>query len=148
MGYVIILGMKKIVLRLGLGESLKLIYKKQRKLTLLMALLLAVNFLFLIFTLLNLKVGSQMVKVSYGDIGSYQGGEWSSMINSGGYHDGLWVNKISYVLLAVVFGLLHNLLAIRLFEKRGVGAAQVFVLFSISLTIAAFLVLGRLLGES
>ena len=88
-----------------------------------------------------------MVKVSYGDIGRYQGGEWSSMSNSGGYHDGSWMNMFAFPLLALVFGGLHNLLAVKLYGKRGVAMAKVLVAISIGLVIFTFVVLARLLGE-
>ena len=69
------------------------------------------------------------------------------MANSGGYHDDVWTERFAFPLLAVVFGILHNLLAIKIFEKKGAGVAGYFIIFSISLTLATFVVLGRLLGE-
>ena len=139
--------MEKAILKLKLVENLRIIYQKHHKLMFLMVLLLVLGIILLIFSLLNLNIGTKMVKISYGDIGRYQGGEWSSMINSGGYQDGTWVSQLAFPMLAVIFGVFHNLLAIRLFEKRGVGLAQAFVMISISLILATFLVLGRLLGE-
>lgn len=100
----------------------------------------------LIYAILNLKTGA-VVKIGYGDIGRYQGGEWSSMINSGGYYDGSWVNMLAFPILAIMFGGLHNILAVKLFKKRGEGLAMVLVVMSICLVLMSFVVLGRLLGE-
>ena len=70
--------MKKIL------ESLKEVFEKHKMLILVMAILLVVSIALLIFSLLNLGSNATVVKTSYGDIGRYQGGEWSSMANSGG----------------------------------------------------------------
>ena len=133
--------MKKIL------ESLKEIFEKHKMLILVMAILLVVSIALLIFSLLNLGSNATVVKTSYGDIGRYQGGEWSSMANSGGYHDGVWAERLAYPMLAIIFGIFHNLLAVKLYEKKGVGLALLFVILSIIVTVATFIVFGRLLGE-
>lgn len=112
-----------------------------------MILLGLVAVVLLVFSLVSLRPNSSVVKISYGDIGRYQGGEWSSMSNSGGYHDGSWMNMFAFPLLALVLGGLHNLLAVKLYGKRGVAMAKTLVVISIGLTIFAFIVLMRLLGE-
>ena len=133
--------MKKIL------ESLKEVFEKHKMLILVMAILLVVSIALLIFSLLNLGSNATVVKTSYGDIGRYQGGEWSSMANSGGYHDGVWAERLAYSMLAIIFGVFHNLLAVKLYEKKGVGLALLFVILSIIVTVATFIVFGRLLGE-
>jgi hypothetical protein len=111
------------------------------------AILLVISIALLIFSLFNLNSTTSIVKASYGDIGRYQGGDWSSMANSGGYHDDVWTERFAFPLLAIIFGVLHNLIAIKVFEKKGSGMAGYFVLFSVSLALATFVVFIRLLGE-
>ena len=128
-------------------ENFVEIYKKKHSLFWLMVLLMLLSVALLVFSLITLKPSSSVVKVGYGDIGRYQGGEWTSMANSGGYHDGSWVNMLAYPLLALMFGVLHNFLAIKLYEKRGEGMAKIWLITSIGLVLGTFLVLVRLLGE-
>ena len=130
-----------------LSENLKKIYTGEKPLLVLMAILLVTSIALLIFSIVNLKPGATVVKVGYGDIGRYQGGEWSSMANSGGYYDASWTEMLAFPALALIFGLLHNLLAVKLYSKKGAGVAQVFVIYSICLALAIFVVLSRLLGE-
>ena len=130
-----------------LSENLKKIYTGEKPLLVLMAILLVTSIALLIFSIVNLKPGATVVKVGYGDIGRYQGGEWSSMANSGGYYDASWTEMLAFPALALIFGLLHNLLAVKLYSKKGSGVAQVFVIYSICLALATFVVLSRLLGE-
>ena len=89
-----------------------------------------INFLLsiglLVFSLINLNSNSSVVKIGYGDIG--------------GYRDGTWFDMLAFPIIAVVFGVLHGLLALRIFHKRG-GMATT------SLIIETFLVIIRLLGE-
>ncbi|MBP5511947.1 hypothetical protein J6X90_00975 [Candidatus Saccharibacteria bacterium] len=128
-------------------ENFKKIFENHKALLLAQVFLLVISIALFIFTLLNLGSNTTVVKTSYGDIGRYQGGEWSSMANSGGYHDDTWTERFAYPLLAIVFGILHNLIAIKIFEKKGSGAAGYFVLFSVALVFATFVVFTRLLAE-
>ena len=121
--------------------------KEKKGLVFAMIFLLLLSVLLMIFGLLSLKPGTSVVKIGYGDIGRYQGGEWSSMANSGGYQDGHWTNMLAFPILAIVFGVLHNLIAIRLYAKKGAGVAQIFVAVSIGLVVVAWGTLRRLLGE-
>lgn len=129
-------------------ENLKKIYKEQRGLLILQVLLVLFSLFLFVFSVLHLSPSSSVVKVSYGDIGRYQGGEWSSMSNSGGYHDGSWMEMLAFPIIALVFGVLHNLIAVRLYERRGPALAIVFVVVSLFLVVGTFLVLVRLLGEA
>ena len=95
-----------------------------------------INFLLsiglLVFSLINLNSNSSVVKIGYGDIG--------------GYRDGTWFDMLAFPIIAVVFGVLHGLLALRIFHKRG-GMAKFFLITTTSLIIGTFLVIIRLLGE-
>lgn len=131
----------------NIPENFKKIFESHKMLLTAQVILLVASIALFIFSMLNLGSTTTVVKTSYGDIGRYQGGEWSSMANSGGYHDDVWTERFAFPILAIVFGLLHNLLAIKIFEKKGSAMAGYFVLFSVSLVLATFVVLIRLLGE-
>ena len=131
----------------NIKENFKDIFENHKGLLSAQIFLLVVSIALLIFSMLNMSSATSIVKTSYGDIGRYQGGDWSSMANSGGYHDDAWTERFAFPILAIIYGLLHNLIAIKIFEKKGSGMAGYFVLFSISLALATFIVLIRLLGE-
>ena len=128
-------------------ETLGDIIKKDKGLFAMMLFLFALAMILMIYGLLTLKPEASVDKVGYGDIGRYQGGEWSSMANTGGYQDGSWANMLAYPLFALVLGILHNVIAVQMYAKKGSGMAKVFVMVSVALVIAIGLVLRRLLGE-
>lgn len=130
-----------------LKESFGEIFRKQKGILTVMAILLVLSLALFVLSVVTLSPGASVVKVGYGDIGRYQGGEWASMSNSGGYHDGSWMEMLAFPVLALIFGILHNILVVKIYQKRGVGLAMVFGMVSIILVIGAFLVLIRLLGE-
>ncbi len=131
----------------NIADNFKKIFESHKGLLTAQVALLVVSLALFIFSLLNLSSATSIVKTSYGDIGRYQGGDWSSMANSGGYHDDIWFERFAFPMLAVIYGIFHNLIAIKIFEKKGSGMAGYFILFSISLALATFVVLVRLLGE-
>lgn len=109
------------------------IYRTERGILLLIIINLLLSIGLLAFSLINLNSGNTVVKTGYGDIG--------------GYRDGSWVDMLSFPLLAVIFGVLHGLLSLRIFRKRGGGMAKFFLLITTTLIAGTFLVLIRLLGE-
>ena len=131
----------------NIADNFKKIFEGHKWLLAAQMVLLVISIALFIFSIFNLGSTATVVKTSYGDIGRYQGGDWSSMANSGGYHDDVWTERFAFPLLAVIFGVLHNLLAIKIFEKKGGAMAGYFVLFSVVLVLATFIVFGRLLGE-
>lgn len=86
-----------------------------------------------VFAIISLNPNASVVKIGYGDIG--------------GYRDGTWMDMLAYPLLALIFGVFHNLLTIRIFHKRGSGMAKFFLLTTTMLILGTFLVLIRALGE-
>lgn len=114
-------------------EDFIAIYSTDRSILAIMAMNLVMAIGLLVFSLVNLNTGSTVVKIGYGDIG--------------GYRDGSWVDMIAYPLLAVILGVLHGFLALRIFRKRGGTMAKVFLLITSTLILGSFLVLLRLLGE-
>ena len=81
----------------------------------------------------NLSPNSAVVKIAYGDVG--------------GYVDGKWTDMIAFPLMAVLFGVIHDVLALRIYEKYGKNVTIVFIAMTMLLIIGAMFVLLRLLGE-
>ena len=129
-------------------ETLGDIYKNHRKLFVLMIILTVLSVGLLVFSLLNLKVSSSTVHVGYSDIGSYQGGDFAENQGSSGYISGRWVDMLAFPVLAIVLGVLHNFIVIRLYKKRGATSARAFVVISLLVLASAALVLWRLTQES
>ncbi|MBQ6394251.1 hypothetical protein IJH97_00630 [Candidatus Saccharibacteria bacterium] len=129
------------------AASIKEIYKSERSLFWMTVVISVIATALFVYALLNLAPGSPVVKIGYGDIGRYQGGAWSSMTNSGGYHDGAWWQMLAFPLLAVIYGFLHNAIIAKLYRKKGSGAAKAFAVVTILLGLATFVVLFRLLSE-
>lgn len=130
-----------------LAKDLKEVYVKHRIMFTLMVVVTIFSIILFIYSIVNLHPNASVVKVSYGDIGRYQGGEWSSMSNSGGYHDGPWQAMLVYPMFALLFGILHNVIALRIFRKKGDKIANIFLAVTIALILFATLILWRLLGE-
>lgn len=109
------------------------VYHSERGILVLMIFNLLSSIALLVFSLIHLNPNSSVVKIGYGDIG--------------GYHDGTWVDMLTFPLLAVIFGAFHSLLALRIFHKRGGGMSKFFLITTTALIASTFLVLLRLLGE-
>ena len=109
------------------------IYHNERGIILLMAFNFLIASGLCVFSLIKLNPASPVAKIGYGDIG--------------GYRDGAWFDMLAFPLLAVTFGVLHNLLALRIFQKRGSGMAKFFLLVTTFLILGTLLVLIRLLKE-
>lgn len=123
------------------------IYKEHKGLLVLMSLLFLMSLVFFVFSLVSLSPSSAIVKVGYGDIGSFSGDDLTGMRLAGGYRDGGWGNMLTFSFLSVIVGVLHNMIAIRIYKRRGEGIAKAFVLISMTIIIGAFIVLMRLLSE-
>ena len=85
-----------------------------------------------VFAFVNLNPNSAVIRIGYGDIG--------------GYRDGTWENMLAFPVLALVFGIFHNVIALRIYHKRGSGMAKFFLLTTTMLIGGTFLVLMRVLG--
>lgn len=114
-------------------EDFVQIYHSNRGILAIMALNLLLAIGLVIFSFVNLNPNSAVVKIGYGDIG--------------GYRDGTWLDMLVFPLLAIIFGILHSLIALRIFHKRGGGMTKFFLFATTVLILGAFLVLIRLLGE-
>ncbi len=129
-------------------QDLKVIYSEHRGLLLLMIFLAVLSLVMLTFSLVTLSPSSATVKVGYGDVGSFAGEGLTEMRTAGGYRDGGWTGLLTFPILALIIGVMHNLIAIRLFSRRGEDAAKAFVIVSMIILVGAFVVLLRLLGEN
>ena len=59
-----------------------------------------------------------------------------------------WLGRYGdFPILGLVLGVLHNLFAIQVYERRGKGFAVTMILVSILVAVGAFVLLLRLLGE-
>lgn len=117
-----------------IAQLFKKIYKTDGKLIALMALIFLASLVLFIFSLINLNPSVAITKVSYSDVGGYVDGGWSSML--------------AFPIFAVLFGVLHNFLLIKIFGKYGGGLSRVFAIITLMLIFGAFVVLVRLLGEA
>lgn len=118
----------------NLKKNILTIYRKHRSLFVLMVLLFLFGAGIFVYMLAMINPESAVVKVGYGDVG--------------GYRDGAWTNLLTFPILTIIFGTLHNFLAIQLFEKKGSGIAKLFVATSILLLFGGLVVFLRLLGEN
>lgn len=116
-----------------LKKDLIKIYQTERGALFIIILNFVLSLILLIFSIFNLNPNASVVKIGYGDIG--------------GYRDGTWLDLLAFPILAIIFGVLHNFLALRIFHKRGGGMTKFFLLTTTTLILGTFLVLIRLLGE-
>lgn len=109
------------------------IWRTERGIIALMILNLIISAGLLIFAILNLNPEASVVKIGYSDLG--------------GYRDGTWLDLIAFPIFAIIFGIFHNLLSVRIFHKRGSGMAKFFLFTTTFMIFGVILILTRLLGE-
>ena len=127
-----------------LGKTVVEIYEKHRGALLFMAGVLLVALAFFVHGMINLSPQSVMVKTGYGDIGRYQGGEWSEMQAAGGYRDGGWAQMLAFPIMAVVLGIVHCFIALKLYRNKGAAMMGAFLFASLCLIFVAWVVMVRL----
>ena len=127
--------------RLGLMTSWREIVREQKGLLAAMIGLLAMSLILLVIALVTLRPQTTVVITGYGDV--Y--GELAGL--TGGYRRESWLNMLAFPILALLFGVVHNFLAVRVYQKYGRDAALVLVVVTALLVVATALVIFRLLGE-
>lgn len=127
--------------RLGLMTSWREIVREQKGLLAAMIGLLAMSLILLVIALVTLRPQTTVVITGYGDV--Y--GELAGL--TGGYRRESWLNMLAFPILALLFGVVHNFLAVRVYQKYGRDAALVLVVVTMLLVMATALVIFRLLGE-
>lgn len=125
----------------GLKATWREICHRQKGLMTLMIVMTVMAALLFIFSLSTLRPHNTVVIVGYGDV--Y--GEIAGI--TGGYRRDSWLNMLAFPILALIYGVLHNLLAIRVYRKYGRDVAVVVVATTMLLILATVLVMTRLLGE-
>lgn len=116
----------------SLKSMWKVVRRQQRGLMLAMIGLAVMSVILLGLDLINLRPQNMQIYFGYSDIDSYQKGSWTNMLTFG--------------VLAVVFGLLHNLLALKVFQKYGKDSAMVVVVGTMLLVVLTFVMFFRVLG--
>lgn len=127
--------------RLGLMTSWREIVREQKGLLAAMIGLLVMSLILLVIALVTLRPQTTVVITGYGDV--Y--GELAGL--TGGYRRESWLNMLAFPILALLFGVVHNFLAVRVYQKYGRDAALVLVVVTMLLVVATALVIFRLLGE-
>ena len=127
--------------RLGLMMSWREIVREQKGLLAAMIGLMAMSLILLVIALVTLRPQTTVVITGYGDV--Y--GELAGL--TGGYRRESWLNMLAFPILALLFGVVHNFLAVRVYQKYGRDAALVLVVVTMLLVVATALVIFRLLGE-
>ena len=127
--------------RLNFRSTWKEVVRKQHGLMVAIIVLLVLSVALLIFSLVTLHPQGAVVIVGYGDV--Y--GEIAGL--SGGYRRDSWLNMLAFPILALVFGVLHSFLALRVYRKYGKTPALMLVYGTMLLVVGAFVVILRLLGE-
>ena len=127
--------------RLGLMASWREIVREQKGLLAAMIGLMAMSLILLVIALVTLRPQTAVVITGYGDV--Y--GELAGL--TGGYRRESWLNMLAFPILALLFGVVHNFLAVRVYQKYGRDAALVLVVVTMLLVVATALVIFRLLGE-
>lgn len=117
------------------------VYRKQKGLMIAMIVLAVLSAVLLVFSLTTLRPQSTVVIVGYGDV--Y--GEIAGI--SGGYRRDSWLNMLAFPVLALLYGIVHNLLVLRVYRKYGKDAALVLAVATMLLIVGTFVVIFRLLGE-
>ena len=110
------------------------IYHNERGIILFIIINLILSLALLVFSIIHLNPNAAIVKTGYGDIG--------------GYRDGTWTDLLTFPLLAIIFGIFHALLSLKIFHKRGGGMTKFFLITTTALILGSFLVLTRLLGDA
>lgn len=124
-----------------LGQAWRQVWHKYQSLGVAMAVLAVLSLIFLIFSLIHLNPQGSVVIVGYGDV-------YGEILGvNGGYRRDSWWNMLAFPCLALIFGILHNILALRIFQKYGKDLALAFIVLTMTLLAAALVVQLRLLGE-
>lgn len=115
--------------------------RKQKSVMIAMIILAVMSAVLLIFSLTTLRPQNTVVIVGYGDV--Y--GEIAGI--SGGYRRDSWMNMLAFPTLALLYGIVHNLLVLRVYRKYGKDVAVVLAVATMLLIVGTFVVIFRLLGE-
>lgn len=131
----------------GLKATFSEIYTEHKRLFMMMIALLVLGVLMFLIGFLSLDKAGGTLRVGYADIGSYQGGEWTEMQSNSGYVAGKWTDMLIFPLMGLLVAVMHDLIVLKLYRRRGEGAARVFVVISMLIIAGVGIAMFRLLGE-
>ncbi len=114
-------------------DTIKKIYHEEKLIFILMISNAVLATILFFIGVVNLNPSSAVVKIGYGDIGGYRSGSWADML--------------VFPILAIIFGVFHTLIAMRIFRKRGAGMTKFFLITTSALILGATIVLLRLLEK-
>lgn len=112
---------------------LREIYQDERGIMILMIVNFLLSLVLLVLAIMKMNPEVAVVKIGYGDIG--------------GYRDGSWMDLIMFPLAAILFGVFHNFLALKIFDKRGGGMVKFFLITTMMMVLGAIVVLVRITEE-
>ena len=64
--------------------------------------------------------------------------------SASGYNNGSWENFLVFPILGLVLGIFHNVIALRLYRKRGSGMTKFFLVATTLVILGTIFVLARL----
>jgi len=114
-------------------EDIKKIYFNNRLIFLFIAVNLIAGIALAVYGMIRLNPNISVVKVGYSDVS--------------GYKDGVWTDMIAFPLIALTLGILHSVVAVKIYHKRGAGMTKFFLFTTLIIILGGFVVLSRLLGE-
>jgi hypothetical protein len=112
------------------------IYREDRGVLLMMGVVFLVGVVLVLMPVVSLAPSSPKTWVRYVDVGQ-----------SMGYEEGAWWYVLGFSALGVVVGVLHNFIAVRLYQKRGRDMAMLFLAVSVGIAVVAILYVLKILGE-
>ena len=127
--------------RPSLASTWKEVSRKQRSLMMAMGIVILMSAALLVFSFTTLRPQNTVVIVGYGDV-------YGEIVGiSGGYRRDSWMNMLAFPILALVYGIIHNLLILRAYRRYGKDTAMMLAVVTMLLIIGTFVILLRLLGE-
>jgi hypothetical protein len=121
-----------------IAEDFKAIAKKDRNLFAWMAINFLLNLWLFLIPIINMNSGKAKVWARYTDIDSGFGR---------GYEQFDWWYILSFSLIALALGIGHDLIAARLYTKRGRDLARLFLLITMIAAIIGIRFLLNIIGE-
>jgi len=110
------------------------IYRNDRKVLVMMMILLVAGAILFLLPILNLNPAISKTWVRYSDINS-------------GYAEGGWWYLLSFSVLAILMSIGHCLIGAKLYSKRGASVAMMFLMISVAVVLFAIAYLLKILGR-
>lgn len=125
----------------GLKSVWREVCRKQKTLMVMMLLLVLASAALFVVSMTTLRPQNTVVIIGYSDV--Y--GEITGI--SGGYRRASWAAMLAFPILALIYGILHNFLALRIYRKYGRDAALIFVVMTMLMIVVTFVTMFRITGE-